>query len=278
MAASQASDAAKAFGGIGAGFSVIGGVVGAFQASANNSRAAQARNQALEASRQKANMTNAYNLERFNAEVNDYIAARQYQYDTAVKQWQYDTEIQDYRYLQETKKYQGSVDNYQKQITFNDIGARMAYESQQAQFNELLASAAFEGEGALIEQLQAEGRASLRQAGGSRTKAIQSTLAEQGRNAAILSASLVSGEREYNRGMRDVSLQRYGADMQAAANLMIEPERLPELVRPTMGPARTFVAPMVVMPEAVPPAQKTNPLMPLISGVASGAMGLGGIL
>ena len=278
MTASQASDAAKAFGGIGAGFSVIGGVVGAFQASANNSRAAQARNQALEASRQKANMTNAYNLERFNAEVNDYIAARQYQYDTAVKQWQYDTEIQDYRYLQETKKYQGSVDNYQKQITFNDIGARMAYESQQAQFNELLASAAFEGENALIEQLQAEGRASLRQAGGSRTKAIQSTLAEQGRNAAILSASLVSGGREYDRGMRDVGLQRYGADMQAAANLMIEPERLPELVKPTMGPARTFVAPMVVMPEAVPPAQKTNPLMPLISGVASGAMGLGGIL
>jgi len=278
MAASQVSDAAKAFGGIGAGFSVIGGVVGAFQASANNSRAAQARNQALEASRQKANMTNAYNLERFNAEVNDYIAARQYQFDTAVKQWQYDTELQDYRYLQETKKYQGSVDNYQKQITFNDIGARMAYESQQAQFNELLASAAFEGEGALIEQLQAEGRASLRQAGGSRTKAIQSTLAEQGRNAAILSASLVSGRREYDRGMRDVSLQRYGADMQAAANLMIEPERLPELVKPTMGPARTFVAPMMVMPEAVPPAQKTNPLMPLISGVASGAMGLGGIL
>lgn len=278
MTASQASDAAKAFGGIGAGFSVIGGVFGAFQASANNSRAAQARNQALEASRQKANMTNAYNLERFNAEVNDYIAARQYQYDTAVKQWQYDTEIQDYRYLQETKKYQGSVDNYQKQITFNDIGARMAYESQQAQFNELLASAAFEGEGALIEQLQAEGRASLRQAGGSRTKAIQSTLAEQGRNAAILSASLVSGGREYDRGMRDVGLQRYGADMQAAVNLMIEPERLPELVKPTMGPARTFVAPMVAMPEAVPPAQKTNPLMPLISGVASGAMGLGGIL
>ena len=268
-----ATDTSKMLGGIGGGLSLIGGVVGAFQASANNSRAAQARNQALEASRQKADMTNAYNLERFNAEVNDYIAARQYQFDTAVKQWQYDTELQDYRYLQETKKYQGSVDNYQKKITFNDIGARMAYESQQAQFNELLASAAFEGEGALIEQLQAEGRASLNQAGGSRTKAIQSTLAEQGRNAAILSASLISGEREYNRGMRDVGLQRYGADMQAAANLMIEPERLPELVRPTMAPARTFVAPMVVQPNAVPPAQKTNPLMPLISGMASGFMG-----
>ena len=268
-----ATDTSKWLGGIGGGLSLIGGVVGAFQASANNSRAAQARNQALEASRQKANMTNAYNLERFNAEVNDYIAARQYQYDTAVKQWQYDTEIQDYRYLQETKKYQGSVDNYQKQITFNSIGARMAYESQQAQFNELLASAAFEGEGALIEQLQAEGRASLRQAGGSRTKAIQSTLADVGRNAAILNASLTSGRREFERGMRDVSLQRYGADMQAAANLMIEPERLPELVKPTMGPARTFVAPMVVMPEAIPPAQKTNPLMPLIGGVASGLMG-----
>ena len=90
-----ASALAKGLGIAGGAFSVIGGVVGAFQASANNSRAAQARNQALEASRQKANMTNAYNLERFNAEVNDYIAARQYQYDTAVKQWQYETELQD---------------------------------------------------------------------------------------------------------------------------------------------------------------------------------------
>ena len=271
--ASQASEAAKWLGGAGGGMALIGGVVGAFQASAQNSRAAQARNQALEASRQKANMTNAYNLERFNAEVNDYIAARQYQYDTAVKQWQYDTELQDYRYLQETKKYQTSVDNYQQQITFNTIGERIAYESQQTQFNELMASAAFEGEGALIEQLQAEGRASLRQAGGSRTKAIQSTLADVGRNAAILSASLVSGRREMERGMRDISLQRYGADQQAAANLMIEPERLPELVKPTMGPARTFVAPMTVLPDAIPPAQRTNPLMPLISGAASGLMG-----
>lgn len=269
----DANATAKLLGGIGGGLSLIGGVVGAFQAGAQNSRAAQARNQALEASRQKANMTNAYNLERFNAEVNDYIAARQYQFDTAVKQWQYDTEIQDFRYLQETKRYQGSVDNYQQQITFNNVGARMAYESQQAQFNELLASAAFEGEGALIEQLQAEGRAALGQAGNSRTKAIQSTIAEQGRNAAILNASLVSGQREFQRGMRDVSLQRYGADMQAAANLMIEPERLPELVRPTMGPARTFVAPMTVLPDAVPPAQRTNPLMPLISGAAGGFMG-----
>lgn len=270
----QASEWAKGFGIGGGALSAIGGIVGAFAASSQNSRAAQARNQALEASRQKANMTNAYNLERFNAEVNDYIAARQYQYDTAVKQWQYDTELQDLRYLQETKKYQASVDNYQQQITFNTIGERAAYESQQAQFNELLNSAAFEGEAALIERLQAEGKASLRQAGGSRTKAIQSTIAERGRNAAILSASLTSGRREFERGMRDVSLQRYGADMQAAANLMIEPERLPELVKPTMGPARTFVAPQVVMPEAVPPAQKTNPLMPLISGVASGALGM----
>ena len=151
------------------------------------------------------------------------------------------------------------------------MGAQRAYESQQASFNELLASTAFEGQGSLIERLQNEGRASLGQAGNSRVKAMQSTLAEQGRNAAIMSASLISGEREFQRGMQEVSLQKYGSDMQAAANLMIKPQALPEIGRPTMGPERTFVAPAQVLPGAVPPAKYTNPMMPLIGGITGAA-------
>ena len=259
---------------IGAITAIAGGGFSAFNASKNNAAAAKYQNAQTELARQQANITNAYNLEAFQAEVDDYLATRQFQYDTAVQQWQYDTEIQDYRYLQESKKYQGSVDNYQQQITFNSVGARMAYESQQAQFNELLASAAFEGEGALIERLQSEGRAALGQAGNSRTKAIQSTIAEQGRNAAILSASLTSGRREFERGMREVGLQRYGADLQAAAKLMIEPERMPTLPKPRMGPGRSFVAPAVVLPGAVAPGQMQSVVAPIIGAVSSGAMGI----
>ena len=252
---------------ISAGASIIGGIFGSSQASSANKSAKKAQKKAQELANKQAAITNAYNQEAFAAEKKDYFAAREFQYETALAQWRYDTEIQDYRYLQETKKYSASVDNYANQLAFNTLGAQRAYESQQASFNELLASTAFEGQGSLIERLQNEGRASLGQAGNSRVKAMQSTLAEQGRNAAIMSASLISGEREFQRGMQEVSLQKYGSDMQAAANLMIKPQPLPEIGRPTMGPERTFVAPAQVLPGAVPPAKYTNPMMPLIGGI-----------
>ena len=264
-----------AFAAISAVASIAGGIIGASQASSANSSARSAQKKAEKLAKKQADITNTYNQAAFAAEKQDYFAARQFQYETALKQWKYDTEIQDYRYLQETKKYSASVDNYSNQLAFNTIGAQRAYESQQASFNELLASTAFEGQASLVENLQNTGRASLGQAGNSRVKAMQSTLAEQGRNAAIMSASLVSGEGEFQRGMQEVALQKYGSDLQAAANLMIKPQALPEIIKPVMGPERTFVKPAEVLPGAVPPAQYTNPIMPLIGGITSAASSIG---
>jgi len=263
------------FTGIAAGASLISGIFGSSQADQQNRAAEKSQKKAQKIANEQADITNAYNQAAFQAEKQDYFAARQFQYETALKQWKYDTEIQDYRYLQETKKYAASVDNYSNQLAFNTIGAQRAYESQQASFNELLASTAFEGQASLVENLQNTGRASLGQAGNSRVKAMQSTLAEQGRNAAIMSASLVSGEREFQRGMQEVALQKYGSDLQAAANLMIKPQALPEIIKPVMGPARTFIEPAEVLPGAVPPAQRTSTLMPLIGGITSAASSIG---
>jgi len=263
------------FTGIAAGASIIGGIFGSSQADKSNRAAEKSQKKAEKLAEKQADITNKYNKQAFAAEKQDYFAARQFQYETALKQWKYDTEIQDFRYLQDTKKYSASVDNYANQLAFNTIGAQRAYESQQASFNELLASTAFEGQASMVENLQNTGRASLGQAGNSRVKAMQSTLAEQGRNAAIMSASLVSGEREFQRGMQEVALQKYGSDLQAAANLMIKPQALPEIIKPVMGPARTFIKPAQVLPGAVPPAQRTSTLMPLIGGITSAASSIG---
>ena len=150
-----------------------------------------------------------------------------------------------------------------------------ASEAEQASLQEIMNETAFTMQGALVDQLQAEGRAALGQAGNSRNKAIQSSIASMGRDAAIMDASLSSSVEQMRRNMRDISMRKYGADMQAKANLMIRPERLPELIAPTMGPERTFVEPAEVLPGAVPPAKYTNPLMPLIGGVTGAASILG---
>jgi hypothetical protein len=154
---------------------IAGGIMGASSASRQNAENKKAQKKAQKLAEKQADITNTYNQTAFEAEKQDYFAARQFQYETALRQWKYDTEIQDYRYLQETKKYSASVDNYSNQLAFNTIGAQRAYESQQASFNELLASTAFEGQASLVENLQNTGRASLGQAGNSRVKAMQST-------------------------------------------------------------------------------------------------------
>ena len=53
--------------------------------------------------------------------------------------------------------------------------------------------------------------------------------------------------------------------------MMIEPERLPELVQPTMGPERIFVAPMKVQPGAVQAPTRESTFAPIFDGFTSAA-------
>lgn len=258
------------WGGVSAIASLAGGIFGATSASKQNREAKKAQQRQQAIANKQAKITNEYNRKAYEAERKDYFAAREFQYQTAVKQWKYDTEIQDYRYVQDVKAYESSVANYGQQTMFNNIAYQAAKESNQASYNELLAGTAFEGESTLVQNLEAQGKAALGQAGVSRGKAMQALAAKQGRDLAVLRASIKSSEQEYKRNMFDLSLQKYGADMQAKANLMIKPERLPELIAPEMGPARTFVEPAEVLPGAVPPAKYTNPMLPLIGGISSG--------
>ena len=260
--------------GVGAIASIAGGIFGASSASKQNKEAKKAQQKQQRIANEQAKITNEYNKTAFEAERKDYFAAREFQYSTAVKQWRYDTDIQDYRYVQDVKAYEASVSNYGQQTMFNNVAYQAAKESNQASYNELLAGVAFEGESTLVQNLEAAGKAALGQAGVSRGKALQALAAKQGRDLSVLQASLKSSEQEYKRNMFDLSLQKYGADMQAKANLMIQPDRLPELIAPEFGPERTFVEPAEVLPGAVPPAKYTNPMMPLISSITGAAQSL----
>jgi len=262
---------AAIYAGISAAASIAGGIFGASEASKQNRAAKKAQSEQQKLAKKQAKITNEYNRKAFEAERKDYFAAREFQYDMAVKQWKYDTEIQDLRYLQDVKAYEASVENYGQQTFYNNVAYQAAKESNQASYNELLAGAAFERESTLVQNLEAEGQAALGQAGVSRGKALQALAARQGRDLAVLQATLKSSEEEFLRGDFDLALQKYGADMQAKANLMIRPERLPELIAPEMGPARTFVKPAKVLPGAVPPAKYTNPMLPLIGSITAAA-------
>jgi hypothetical protein len=77
--------------------------------------------------------------------------------------------------------------------------------------------------------------------------------------------------------MQAISLQKYGADLNASAQVMIRPERLSYAPKPTKAPKRIFIKPMEVLPGAVAQPVQQNVWGPLVGGIASAAGSLSGI-
>ena len=250
---------------------IAGGIFGSKQASDQNAQAQSNYEAQKRASEEAARNTNEYNRRVFEADKENYRRQRDYEWTTAVKSWQYNTEIQDYQYLQTARQYLGSVENTQQQLTYNSVAAQQAKAQEQASLAEILNQAAFQREGMLIENLQNEGRAALLQAGGSRAKALQSTIAEQGRNAAILSASLMSAGMQSQRNMQDIALGRYADDLKARNAMMIKPERLPDIPQPIKPPERVFVEPMKATAGFVPAPIQQSTFAPIVQGISSAA-------
>jgi len=257
--------------GISAVSSIVGGIFGASEADKQNQAAQENYEAQKRAAEEAARRTNEYNKKVFEADKANYYAQRAYEWDTAVKSWQYNQEIQDFSYLQTAKQYLSSVENTQQQLTYNSVAAREAQEQEQASLVEILNSAAFQREGMIIEQLQNEGRSAMLQAGKSRSKAIQSTIAEQGRNAAILSASLLSSGMQSQRNMRDIEMGRYADDLKARNAMMIEPERLPNIPQPITPTERIFVEPMQATAAYIPTPMQQSIFAPIISGIGGAA-------
>ena len=257
--------------------SIFGGISGSNDAKAANRRAEEAAEEARELAQEQADINNKYNKEKFEADKKDYFAQRKFNWESTLRQYEYDTSIQDFTYLANVRKYGASVDTYKKTLQSNNLAAQSAYNSQQAQFNELMQTQAFAKQDAMVNRIAAQGQAALRQAGRGNIKAQQATIAAQGRDLGVLRAELRSGEQNLEREFRDISYQKYAADINAKSNLMLRPERGPELLKPVQGPERTFVEPAEVLPAATPPAQYQSTTAPIFGGFSNALGTLAGI-
>ena len=256
---------------IGAATSVIGGIFGASQADKSNREARKAQEKAEEAAEEAADKTNEYNKRSFEVDKQNYANTRAFERETLTRNWQYQTEQQDFGYLSAIEQYGKSVQNTQDRLTYNSIAAMQAYESEQSALNDLFTEDAFSRQGMLVDQLQNEGRAALGQAGNSRTKALQSSIAALGRNSAIMDASLSSSAEQSQRNIQQIGLQRYAADLQANASMMIKPKKGPAIPLPMQAPERIFIEPMEVLPQAIQPARQQSTFAPILGGLIQGA-------
>ena len=258
--------------GLSAGSSILGGIFGSSQADKANKDAKKAQKKQEKAAKKAADNANKYNARAFEIEKANYFNNRRFQREIDLDSWRYQQEIQDIQYQQVVKQYAKSVEKTENQLVFYSLAAIDAYKAEQSALNDIFTESAFERQGSLVDRLQQEGTAALGQAGNSRNKALQSVIAGVGRNSAINDASLVSSVEQSQRNMRQIALQKYGADLAARAEMMIRPEAIPDIPQPKQAPERIFIEPMEVTPTYIPPAVQQSTVAPIVSGV-TGAVG-----
>lgn len=107
--------------------------------------------------------------------------------------------------------------------------------------------------------------------------AAMSAIADAQFNMRVLDADIASAISQSERNMQSISLQKYGADLNAVAQVMIRPERLPYAPAPTIAPDRIWTKPMKVLPGAVPQPVQQSVWAPLVSGITSAAGSIAGL-
>ena len=189
-----------------------------------------------------------------------------YEEATAARRYAYDYNLQQYRYNLAVREYEQSEMNYKMQIGFNNMAAAEAYESEQRAFNEIMTAQAFVREDMDIEKVSKLGQAKMLQAGRSSSAAQAATLGQIGSSMARLDESFRSARTQAESSMREIGMRKYGADLRANAQRILEPQKLPELPRP-------LALPRPILQDAYLPGEAPKP----VKGVAQGGNLIAGI-
>lgn len=203
------------------------------------------------------------------AQLQDTLALQQYENNLAIR---------DYEYLNNLRQFEASEKRYNTQKYFNNLAAGLAYDSEIQRLREIEIGSSFDQQDAVVEMLQQEGLMQAKGVSGrSASKAINSVLAQYGRNQAVLAESLVSARRQTGKNMQDITLNKYGADLAAENSRMLAPVRGPDGPAPLRTPRGVFLDPL--QPRQGPePVRGVNTVtrassLGIVAGIAGGIAG-----
>ncbi len=263
-----------AFAAISAGAAIIGGIHGAMSASSQNRANKKAQKEQQNLLNEQARLQNEYNDAQLANQQENYDKQATYNFETALEKWRYSTELRALEEKVDAQKYLLNVKNSANELSFNALAEQQGLSREQLAQQDARNEYAFNRQDLLVAQLESQGKASLGQAGRSRSKSIQSNLAQIGRDIAVMDASLTGEIKQSNLNMFDVRSGRYAADARVEAARMLRPQRLPDIPAPTKPPEPTWLEPMKILPGMAAPAQRQSVFAPLISGIGSAASDL----
>tara|TARA_R110002012_G_scaffold169893_1_gene334027 strand:+ start:5152 stop:6045 length:894 start_codon:yes stop_codon:yes gene_type:complete len=258
--------------------SVVGGVMQSNQASRANSQAEKNYKKQMEAAEEEADKINEYNQKEFDVKVLNREATASYNWETALQKYDYTVKIKDYEFEQENKAYEADQERVRGQKISNAFGVMQGVESEQRALEDVRIGNAFEQQDAMVAQLRSAGSAALGQAGKSTQRGINSTIAELGREIAVMDASLNSAITDTNMNLMSINAEYYFANRNLDATAMIKPEALPDIPEPIKPPDPIWLEPMEVDPMFIQPPNKQSVSAPIVSGLMNAGTGLLGLI
>jgi len=165
-----------------------------------------------------------------------------------LRKYNYDLKIVKAQNEANQKAFGKSENIYNQQLNFNNMAAADAAEEAIVKQHEINQDIAFKNEDAIIKSIEAQGQLAVTaQAGGSSMKAYQNIIASRGRNEAQLAESLFSSIGETKRALKTISRDKYGADLAAFANKMLEPGVIPDPIDPVDAPLTEWQPPRALI-------------------------------
>ena len=202
---------------------------------------------------QLSKQTFKYNKQSLKIQKQNEKAIRRYQYQTDLMSARFQQSMMDYQYRSQMQQYQKSEEIFKQQVGFNQMAANRAFESEGRRMRDVISEQAYQKQELFTSLLQQEGSQLARGVSGkSAQKGMQSTLAEFGRNQAILADSMLSGTDQYRSNLKDIRLQWYGANLAADSNRMLKPQQLPRYPMPMRQPKPMYQDPMRPMKPPAP--------------------------
>jgi len=157
---------------------------------------------------------------------------RAYKDAAAEEQHLYNLRIRDSQTMGNALAFQRSEDIYTSTTSLNSLAARASADAEIVKLQEKQDEFAYDRNEAYLESLIAEGKLRATGASGrSASKAVQSTLADYGRQMEMLSASGDSMTKNTRRVLQDIMRDKTSADLTAFASKMLEPGEIPEPIK-----------------------------------------------
>ena len=168
----------------------------------------------------------------------------QWQDAVNLQKYNYDMMIRNREQRSLNQQYLRSDQIFNQQLTLNALSAMSGRADEYRKFQEINAEASFDQQEAEIQGLLTEGKLRARGVNGrSITKAGQATLADQGRQMALLNESLAGAGRNTKAVLQEIARDKTSADLAAFAQKMLDPGVLPEPIIPYATPMAEYVYP-----------------------------------